>query len=111
MNIANVTVKNEWVDIQDLISEATGDDFEFTPNINYYLSNSTGTPVLFLNVDSLPDETVNKGLVVAGFEQCGFKLASENAGVMAYVSDLDCLAYCTGTAWKQIALAALPDIV
>lgn len=76
MNIANVTVKNEWVDIQDLISEATGNDFEFTPNINYYLSNSTGTPVLFLNVDSLPDETVNKGLVVAGFEQCGFKLGS-----------------------------------
>lgn len=76
MDIANVIVKNEWVDVQDLISEKLGEDFEFINGVNYYLSNSTMTPCIFLNRENIPTEEEDKGLVVAGYEQCGLKLSS-----------------------------------
>ena len=77
-HIANVVVKNQWQDLETLISAAKGSTFTFDSSKNYYLVNGSDSVVYFRNQAAAPstgDDAPN-GLPLAKFEQCGLKLDS-----------------------------------
>ena len=77
MHIANVTVKSEWQDLEQLISTATAAVFQFDESKNYYLVNDGVSTVYLVNKEGgAPTEGAPLGLPLALYEQAGLKLAT-----------------------------------
>lgn len=76
MHVANVVVKDEWQDLESLISTAKGDTFAFDSDKNYYLVNSSGSVIYCVNQSAEPTVAAPLGVPVANMEQCGLKLAT-----------------------------------
>lgn len=76
MHIANVVVKNDWENLESLISTAKGETFTFDSSKNYYLVNGGDQVVHIVNDSAKPSVAAPLGVPLAKYEQCGLKLAT-----------------------------------
>lgn len=84
--------------------------------VSYYHEGNQQTAVLddfCSSVDhdlsNLTELVPNKQPAISQYTKSEMPPADVNPGLMIYISDLDCLAYSTGTVWKKVALETLPD--
>jgi hypothetical protein len=79
MHIANVQIgenNQDWVKLEDVITSKIGSSFTFKDDTNYYIVNTSGFNVFFIDTDQTITEVEDTGLPLEPKEQLGYKKTS-----------------------------------